>query len=299
LHDELEHYAEAFEHYRQANTLYRRRFARDVHDRMIDDSIRLFGPDRFRNMPRSRNRSERPVFIVGMPRSGTSLVEQILASHPRIFGGGEMNIINQYANGIQARLGAAAPYPSCLGAVTPTVLDEMASEYLAQLDILNQTAVRATDKMPHNFLHLGMIAMIFPRARVIHVTRDPMDTCLSIYFQAFNELHAYARDLSDLGYYYRSYEKLMAHWRRMLDIPIFDIRYEDLVTHADRWIPRLVEFCGVEWDERCLRFYDTDRAVNTPSYEQVRQPLYSRSVGRWRHYEKQLEPLRIALDRPA
>ena len=208
-----------------------------------------------------------------------------------------MNIINQYANGLQARLGADAPYPSCLGAVTPAALDEMASEYLDRLHVMDQAAVRVTDKMPHNFLHLGMIAMIFPRTRVIHVVRDPMDTCLSIYFQPFNELHAYACDLADIGYYY-AYEKLMAHWRRALDVPIFEIRYEDLVADPDQWIPRLVEFCGVEWDDRCMRFYDTDRAVNTPSYEQVRQPLYARSVGRWRHYEKQLEPLRTALHRP-
>jgi len=297
LHDELEHYAEAFEHYRQANALHHRRFARDAHDRLVNDSIRFFDPDRIRNMPRSRNHSERPLFIVGMPRSGTSLIEQILASHARIFGGGEMNIINQYANGLQARLGADAPYPSCLGAVTPAALDEMASEYLDRLHVMDQAAVRVTDKMPHNFLHLGMIAMIFPRTRVIHVVRDPMDTCLSIYFQPFNELHAYACDLADIGYYY-AYEKLMAHWRRALDVPIFEIRYEDLVADPDQWIPRLVEFCGVEWDDRCMRFYDTDRAVNTPSYEQVRQPLYARSVGRWRHYEKQLEPLRTALHRP-
>ena len=300
LHDELENYAEAFEHYRQANALYHRRFPRDDNARMINDSIRFFDPDHLRTLPRSRNRSERPVFIVGMPRSGTSLVEQILASHPRIFGGGEMNIINQYASGMRARLGAATPYPSCLGAVTSRVLDELASDYLGRLQQLDQTATRVTDKMPHNFLHLGLITMLFSRARVIHVIRDPMDTCLSIYFQAFNELHSYARDLSDLGYYYRSiYEKLMAHWRRVLEIPMFEIRYEDLVTQPDRWIPRLVEYCGVEWDDCCMRFYDTERAVNTPSYEQVRQPLYARSVGRWRHYEKQLEPLRIELHRPA
>jgi tetratricopeptide (TPR) repeat protein len=296
LYDELERYQEAFEHFRQANALYRGRFAREEHGKMVNDAIALFQTDRMRNMPKAKIMSDRPVFIVGMPRSGTSLVEQILASHPRIFGAGELNDINQYANGMQARLGAAAPYPACLGWVTQTVLDGLAQRYLDRLLAMEKTAARVTDKMPHNFLHLGMIAMLFPGARIIHTMRDPMDTCLSIYFQQFNDLHAYAHNLSDLGYYYRSYEKLMTHWRSVLDLPLLEVRYEELVTDPNAWIPRLVEFCGVEWVERCLQFHKTKRAVNTPSTEQVREPMYSRSVGRWRHYETQLEPLRIALE---
>ena len=296
LDDELERYQEAFEHFHRANALYRERFSREAHGKMVDDTIALFQPYRMRNMPKAKITSDRPVFIVGMPRSGTSLVEQILASHPRIFGAGELNDINQYANGMQARLGAVTPYPACLGWVTQTVLDSLAQQYLDRLLTMEKTAARVTDKMPHNFLHLGMIAMLFPSARIIHTMRDPMDTCLSIYFQQFNELHPYAHNLSDLGYYYRSYEKLMTHWRSVLDLPLLEVRYEELVADPDTWIPRLVEFCGVEWDERCLQFHKTKRAVNTPSTEQVREPMYSRSVGRWRHYETQLEPLRIALE---
>jgi tetratricopeptide (TPR) repeat protein len=296
LYDGLERYPEAFEHYRQANALCRGRFSRGEHGSKMNDSIALFQPDRLRSMPKAQIVSDRPVFIVGMPRSGTSLVEQILASHPRIFGAGELNDINQYANGMQARLGATAPYPACLAEITTTVLDSLAKQYLDRLLAMDKTAARVTDKMPHNFLHLGMIAMLFPGARVIHILRDPMDTCLSIYFQQFNNLHLYAHNLSDLGYYYRSYEKLMAHWRSVLDLPLLEIRYEELVADPHTWIPRLVEFCGVEWDEQCLRFHETRRAVNTPSTEQVREPMYSRSVGRWRHYETQLEPLRIALE---
>lgn len=296
LYDEFERYQEAFEHYRRANAMYRARFPREEHDRMVNNTIATFRPDRMRSLPKAQTTSDRPVFIVGMPRSGTSLVEQILASHPHIFGAGELNDINQYANGLQVRLGAAAPYPACLGEMTPAVLNSLAQQYLDGLLALDKTAVRVTDKMPHNFLHLGLIAMLFPGARIIHTMRDPMDTCLSIYFQQFNDLHAYARDLSDLGYYYHSYEKLMQHWRSVLDLPLLEIRYEEVVADPNTWIPRMVEFCGVEWDERCLQFHKTKRAVNTPSTEQVRQPLYSRSVGRWRHYETQLEPLRIALE---
>lgn len=295
IYDEQERYLEAFEHYRQANALYRGRFSREQHGRRIANSIALFQSDRIPDLPVSTVVSDLPVFIVGMPRSGTSLVEQILASHPRIFGAGELNDINQYANDFQARFGGIVPYPACLEGLSPSILDNLASQYLERLDGMAGAVVRVTDKMPHNFLHLGMIAMLFPGARIIHAQRDPVDTCLSIYFQKFNELHAYAHNLSDLGYYYRTYEKLMAHWRSVLGLPLFEIRYEELVAEPETWIPRLVEFCGVEWDERCMRFHETRRSVNTLSNEQVRQPMYTRSVDRWRNYETQLEPLILAL----
>jgi len=296
LYDDLERYQEAFEHYRQANALAHGRFVREEYTRILNDSVALFQPDRMHRLPKAQDVSDRPVFIVGMPRSGTSLVEQILASHPKIFGAGELNYINQYANGMQNRLGAAAPYPACLAGITQTILDDIVKQYLDRLLTMNSAAVRVTDKMPHNFLHLGMIAMLFPGARIIHTIRNPMDTCLSIYFQKFNNLHAYANNLSDLGFYYRAYEKLMAHWRSVLEIPLLEVHYEDLVTDPEIWIPRLVEFCGVEWDEQCMRFHETTRTVNTPSSEQVREPMYSRSVGRWRHYETQPEPLRFTLE---
>jgi len=295
LLDDLKRYQEAFEHYRQANALYRGRFARQEYSRILYDSLVLFRPDRMRCLSKTQTASERPLFIVGMPRSGTSLVEQILASHPRVFGAGELNDINQYANGMQARLSSAVSYPACLGSITQGVLDDLTKQYLDRLLAMDTTAARVTDKMPHNFLHLGMISMLFPGARIIHIRRNAMDTCLSIYFQKFNELHAYAHDLSDLGFYYQTYEKLMAHWRSVLNLPLLELQYEELVTNPEIWIPRLVEFCGVEWDDRCMRFYETERTVNTPSNEQVRQPIYSRSVGRWRHYEAELGGLRTAL----
>lgn len=297
LHDELERYQEAFEHYRRANALYRGRFSRAQLGQVVDASIALFQRHRMSTLPKSRSRSDRPIFIIGMPRSGTSLVEQILASHPSVFGAGELNDINQYANGMQVRLGSALPYPACLGEMPPDLPETLAGQYLDRLRALDPSALRVVDKMPHNFLHLGLIALLFPGARIIHIRRDPMDTCLSIYFQRFNDLHAYAHDLSDLGYYYSAYERLMTHWRSVLELPLLEIRYEDLVAEPHTWIPRLVEFCGLEWDEKCMRFHETRRVVNTPSTEQVREPLYSRSVGRWRHYAEQLEPLRSWLEK--
>ena len=140
-----------------------------------------------------------------------------------------------------------------------------------------------------------LIELLFPGARIIHIKRNPMDTCLSIYFQKFNRVHAYANNLSDLGFYYRRYEQLMNHWRKVINLPMLEVQYEDLVAEPDSWIPRLVDFCGVEWEDQCLSFHETRRAVNTPSNEQVRNPMYLRSVERWKHFEKQLEPLKSAL----
>jgi hypothetical protein len=149
--------------------------------------------------------------------------------------------------------------------------------------------------MPHNFRFLGLIQLFFPNARIIHCMRNPLDTSLSIYFQYLNASHAYACNLEHIGTHYREYEKLMAHWRQVLDIPMLEVRYEDVVTNPGEMIPRLVEFCGLEWDPDCLRFYENKRIVSTVSYDQVRQPLHPKSIDRWKHYEKHLEPLKSAL----
>jgi tetratricopeptide (TPR) repeat protein len=295
LHDDIGRYDLAFEHCRLANDLYQTQFHWSEHVKAVDSSITFFRLERMRRLPRAQVVSERPIFIVGMPRSGTSLVEQILASHPSIYGAGELNELNRFANSMQKNLGSAFPYPDCIERATQTTVDSLAKQYLDQLLGLNKEALRVTDKMPHNFLHLGMISMLFPGARIIHVMREPMDVCLSIYFQKFNDLHAYANNLTSLGHYYRTYEKLMTHWRSVIDLPMLDVQYEKLVANPETWIPRLLEFCGVEWNDQCLRFHETERPVNTPSNEQVRQPMYSRSVDRWRNYESQLEPLKIAL----
>lgn len=295
MYDNLECYQEAFEHYRQANSLYRGRFLRENHEQIVNGSIELFQPDRMPHLPKAQLESNLPLFIVGMPRSGTSLVEQILASHQGVFGAGELNDINQYTNDMQKRLGSVRSYPFCIGEITQAIIDSLSRRYLDRLRAMSYSAQRITDKMPHNFIHLGLIARLFPGARVIHIKRNPMDTCMSIYFHNFNELHAYAHNLSDLGFYYRCYEKLMEHWRSVLDLPMFEIQYEDLVNDPEYWIPQLVRFCRLTWDDRCLRFHETQRMVNTPSNVGVRRPMYSSSVGRWKYYEKQLEPLKHAL----
>jgi tetratricopeptide (TPR) repeat protein len=295
IYDSMNVYDAAFAHYQRANSIQAPPYDPAIHAHYVDALISTFSADLLRHLPRATHSTERPVFIVGMPRSGTSLVEQILASHPKVFGAGELthigNIVARMVNRLEARLG----FPRCIHMLTQEVANTLAQEYSGYLDAMSPDAIRVTDKLPHNFLYLAVINLLFPGARVIHCMRDPLDTCLSIYFQYFNASHAYSFDLAHIGSHYREYERLMAHWRRTLDIPMLEVRYEDIVTNPDVIIPRLVEFCGLEWDPACLRFYENTRIVATLSYDQVRQPLHPKSIGRWKHYEKYLGPLKSAL----
>lgn len=291
LHDSLKHYERAFDHFAKANALSRYRFDRQAHSARVDGLMATFSAGKLGRLPCSDQDSELPVFIVGMPRSGTSLVEQILASHPQAYGAGERNDINRLALELPTRLGSAAPYPQCLEEANQAQMSALARTFLEQLQALAPEAARITDKMPANFLHLGFIARLFPRCRIIHCTRDPVDTCLSVYFQHFSGSHPYATELGDVGHYYREYRRLMAHWEQTLEVPIMTVNYEELVADQERISRALVDFCGLPWDASCLQFHKTARRVATASYDQVRAPIYSRSVQRWRHYEGHLEPL--------
>ena len=175
----------------------------------------------------------------------------------------------------------------------------MASAYLKHINYLDAKAVRVTDKMLGNFIHLGLIALLFPRARVIHCYRDPIDTCLSCYFQHFTRPSNFAYDLGDLGHYFTAYSRLMAHWRDALPLDMIEISYEDLIADQEAVSRKLVESCGLDWDPSCLAYHRNARPVRSTSLWQVRQPIYASSVARWRHYEKYLDPLKEALGRTA
>jgi Flp pilus assembly protein TadD len=239
--------------------------------------------------------SELPVFIVGIPRSGTTLTEQILASHPLVFGAGELETVTHVLADLRKAVGTAERFPHFVRQVAPELARTFGRRYVEEVVALAPEARRITDKMPHNFERLGLIALLLPNARVIHCRRDPRDTCVSCYLHQFQDQHAYNRDLRALGLYYRQYERLMAHWREALPNPPLEIQYEDLVADLERHTRRILDFCGLPWDERCLSFHETRRSVVTPSTWQVRQPLYSGSIGRWRRYEKHLGPLLEAL----
>ncbi len=287
--DRLGDHDAAFDHYRKGNDLTPHRFDRAAWSAEVESVIEGYAADVVPALVQAGNQSERPIFIVGMPRSGTSLVEQILASHPEVYGAGELADVVTIANQLSARVGGF--YFEHLDALAPELLDELAEGHLRRLGELSGGAARVTDKMPHNFQHLGLIGQLFPRARVIHCTRDPRDTCLSIYFQRFNGTHSYSWEQADLAHYYREYERLMAHWREVLEIEMIEVSYEAVVEDLEGEARRMVDFVGLEWDERCLRFHETERHVATASFDQVRQPLYTGSVGRWRRYERHLGPL--------
>lgn len=295
LHDKTGAFDTAFEHFRQANALSRYPFDPKQHAAVIDDLIAAYSAEAMQSMAHSSNTSERPIFIVGMPRSGTTLVEQIISSHPRVFGAGELNDINDIVSTLHSTLGSEEPHPQCLTALTEHTMNQLAQRYLDRLDQFCKDALRITDKMPHNFKNLGLISLLFPGARVIHCTRDPMDTCLSIYFQSFGGAHSYATDLGHLGTYYRQYERLMKHWKSVLDLPMMTVSYEEVVSDQETVSRAMVEFCGLEWDDRCLQFHRSERKVATASYDQVRQPIYTKSICRWKHYEPYLDELKAAL----
>ncbi len=298
LYDAKGDFDAAFRHCAQGNAIKARHWPFDphAHRRYVDSLITAFSPTFMAGAPRAARGVNRPVFIVGMPRSGTTLVEQILASHPRVFGAGELDEISLIAADLPTQCGATMPYPACLESVTQPVLERSARQYVNYLDgVSPRDAEYVTDKMPANFLHLGLIRLLFPEAHIIHCIRDPLDTCLSCYFQNFGPGLSFSYDLEHLGAYYREYLRLMAHWRDVLHLPMLEVRYEDLVEHQERVSRDIVAFCGLEWDDRCLRFYEAPRLAATASYDQVRQPLYKGSVGRWRHYADHLGSLARAI----
>ena len=241
------------------------------------------------------NPSELPLFILGMPRSGTSLVEQILASHPLVHGGGESPRVEALIQDL------GADYPQRVAEVSEDRRTAMAYRYLADLAAKMPPAAgvnvtRFTDKMPYNFLHVGLIHVLFPQARIIHCVRNPLDTCFSCYATLFTHGHEFSYDLTEAGLYYRNYAQLMAHWRSVIPANrLLEVTYENVVDDFETQARRLVEFCGLPWSGECLRFHETSRPVRTASLHQVRQPLYRGSVGRADLFAEGLAPLRTAL----
>lgn len=295
LCDRLGRFDEAFAYLEQSKAL--RSAERELSgrrgevQRVLREAASFYTPERLARLPRASHGSELPVFIVGMPRSGTSLTEQILSSHPQVHGAGELKLIPKIAGEI---LPGAVGYPGCLDTLTQERANKLAELYLQRLQALEPSARRITDKMPVNFQHLGLIEILFPRARVIHCMREPLDTCVSIYFNEINNMPE-DRSLPTLGAYYRHYWQLMAHWREVLRIPILQLRYEELIQDPQTWSRELVRFCGLEWHEDCMRFHQSERYVSTLSYHQVRKPIYTQAIGRHKAYERFLGPLRSAI----
>ena len=236
-----------------------------------------------------------PIFIVGMPRSGTSLAEQILASHPDVFGAGELPYIDRIAAALGGHAAEGTAYPACLRSVPDSAFKGFAESYLKEALGAAGGAAVVTDKAPLNFRHLGLILLLFPKARIVHCRRDPLDTCLSCFFQNFAAGQDYSFDLKELGRFYRDYREMMSAWSGALPAPVFDLVYEDLVADLEGVGRSLLSFCGLDWHPDCARFFETRRPVLTASRVQVRQPVYASSVGKWRRYAAHLGPLIEAL----
>jgi len=291
-HDDLRQYDDAFGAYRRANELSRRH--EPAYDgtqlaRHVGDIIGHFDDAFPRRSHDGACAADLAVFVIGMPRSGTSLAEQILASHPEVYGAGEVRFWDRVYPAFTRAAGDAGA----------SVLAGAAREYLEQLRTVAGPAAprRVVDKMPANFLYAGLIHTALPRARFIHMLRDPLDTGLSIYFQNFFGLHAYANDLESLAHYYREYRRVAAHWRAVLPPEtLLEVPYEALIEDQEYWTRQMLDFIGLPWDPRCLDFHRTERVVITASRWQVRQAISARSIGRWRNYERYLGPLRALAD---
>jgi len=285
----------AFTHYQAANQGIQHPNDLNKHIQEMDQLEACFTREHLATLPASGLDTEKPVFIVGMPRSGTTLVEQILASHSRIHGGGELTNLWTLLKSLGPENSPSVDYSHIPNNLTTSVCNEKAQWYLDQLTHLSAVASRVTDKLPHNFLHLGMIQLLFPRASIIHCTRNPVDTCFSIYCQKFNINHQYARDLSELGRYYVRYQRLMQHWHNTLSLPILEVSYEALVQDTETVSRAMVKHCGLQWEDDCLRFFESSRIAYTPSNQQVRRPIYRQAIDKWKHYENHLGPLLEAL----
>ncbi|MBF0196032.1 MAG: sulfotransferase [Magnetococcales bacterium] len=287
---------EAFAQYKRGNEI------RKQMGKVIDKKVyavyferikKAFSPEYLKKISLVGSQTERPVFIVGMYRSGTSLVEQIISSHPKVFGAGELTWLSQSTSKLSQRYNLEKIYPEAITLLTQAMAKELADEFEAELLRIagSKEYKLISDKMPHNYLYLGMINILFPNARIIHCKRQPQDACLSIYFQDFTSNLSYTNDLADLGYYYSLYAEMMDYWQNNLSLRFHEVNYESLVSNPEQETRNLIEFLNLPWDNKCLKPHKEKRTVNTASHWQVKQQIHTKSKQRWKNYEKHLQPL--------
>lgn len=286
-YDDVKDYKRAFESFERANRIHKTMaepYNREAYRRFVDETERLYTRERVAQAFAGASQSSKPVFVIGMPRSGTSLVEQIIASHPDAKGAGELGFWAQIARKYGIEPGAPAK-DDATGETIPEV-------YLRTLLTQVGDAQRVVDKAPINSDYVGLIHSLFPNARFLYMQRDPIDTCLSCYFQKFLLSMDYTTDLSDLAHYYTQHHRLMGHWRKVLPAgTLLDVPYADLVSKQVEWTRKILDFIGLDWHDRTLDFHSTQRVVATASFWQVRQKMYTHSIARWRNYEKYVGPL--------
>ncbi len=298
-YDNMENYDKAFEYFVEGNRVKRSTVQFDSQDEIKNAQriIRTFTPEFANRSPNSAPSSELPVFILGMPRSGTTLVEQILDSHPKVVGAGEINDLWRCINTVSAHLPPGAQIPEAIRDVPGNVWRDIGRSYVEIIRRYGLEANRIVDKLPFNYTLVGLIRLMLPQAHIIHCVRNPLDTCLSCYVNSFSDDRGFTYDLEDLGHTFVSYQSLMNHWKNLYPSDfLIDIEYEALVSNPETETRRIIDFIGLEWSDDCLQFHKNKRIVNTASFVQVRKPMYKSSIGRWKLYAKHLEPLRRILD---
>ena len=298
IYDDCCRYDEAFECYQQGNRLCNANvsYERDKIVTFTNDIMSVFSRDFLARPFAFASDSRSPLFIVGMPRSGTTLAASIFSNHRSIATAGELSTIQDFAVVLPALTETGIPYPLAAKQVGPDLATRLINDYEKRLRRdAGSGAPHVVDKHPLNFWHLGFITMLFPKARVIHCTRNALDTGLSNYFQRFSALYNYSFDLRNIGHYFCEYARLMEHWRQVLPLKMIEISYEDLISNTEPVVRQALDCLGLEWDERCLAPHTNPAPVVTASHWQVRQPIYRQSLERWRHYEKHLAPLQQEL----
>lgn len=291
-HDDLGETDLAFHHYAEGCRLKRKTisYSADDTDLAVENIRNFFTPQTVASLRGVACSSEVPIFVLGMPRSGTTLTETILASHPEVYGAGELPDLLRIA-AMPKRPGGPG-YPLSLNGITKSELSVMGQHYVDGLRERMPSSPRITDKMPANFYAIGLIHLMLPNAKIVHVRRDPVDTCLSNFTKLFGRSQYQSYDLVEIGRYYRAYASMMKHWRTVLPQGAFyEIQYEALVANPEPEVRQLLDYCGLKWSESCLNFHETERSVKTASITQVRQPMYTSSVQRWKRYEAHLAPL--------
>jgi tetratricopeptide (TPR) repeat protein len=297
VHDAQGVYDEAAEHLSHANALCQADWQKRgkgydpaEHARFVDELIAAFTPEFFARVRDFGLEAERPIFIVGLPRSGTTLIEQVLASHSQVFGAGELRYVRDTFEALPRALNREATPVECVPWLDRATCGQVAQRHLDRLRALNETAPRITDKLPDNYLYLGLIATLFPRAKLIHCRRDLRDVAVSCWMTHFRQIR-WASAQESIASRFHEYQRLLKHWRQVLPVPLLEVDYEETVADLERVARQLVAWCGLEWEPGCLAFHENRRPVRTAGVTQVRQPIYKKSVARWKHYENALASL--------
>jgi len=300
--EKAQNYDIAFQHFRNSNDVEKantRPFNIDIYSSQFDKLIEFYTTERIEQLAQFGSQDERPIFVVGLPRTGTSLVEQILSSHSAVHGAGELSYMRSIAERVDSPVdkGGLGGLASQASPLTQPSIEQLSRDYLEGLGSKSpESSDRVVDKYPLNYIHMGLISILFPSAKIIHCRRDPLDVAISCYTVLFKLGNDFTNDLMHFGLYYREYQRLMAHWTAVLPATYFELPYEDLISKPEVVTKKLIAFCDLPWEDECLQFDRNERVVLTPSNWQVRQKIYDTSIGRWKNYEKHMLELRSFLE---